>query len=290
MLSTRERVVMISGASRGIGRAVARRLYDDGYRLSLGMRPSPGGKPAGQKASYFCLRNDYWDIIGIDTGYNSVGLPILEKLPWFQPSCKLHDAIEQWLRDEVKPGASNRAIILLSHHQNYSAFEDIFTTPAKQLAQHINRPVLWLWGHEHRLAIYGKARTEDGIESYGRCLGHGGMPVDLGSRVKRPEYPLVFHDERLYNTIKKVKVGFNGLAQLTFRGRALEIEYRDLRNNLLLREEWESDGGTLRGRKIERGIDDPGIRQPADPAMAIGATPSDPSRSSSPTSSTATRS
>src|SRR5215467_4495633 len=59
-------------------------------------------------------------------GYNSVGLPIVEKLPWFQPSCKLHDAIEQWLRDEVKPGASNRAIILLSHHQNYSAFEEIF--------------------------------------------------------------------------------------------------------------------------------------------------------------------
>ena len=32
------RVVMISGASRGIGLAIARRLHDDGYRLSLGMR------------------------------------------------------------------------------------------------------------------------------------------------------------------------------------------------------------------------------------------------------------
>jgi NAD(P)-dependent dehydrogenase (short-subunit alcohol dehydrogenase family) len=41
MLPSRERVVMISGASRGIGRAAARRLYEDGYRLSLGMRPSP---------------------------------------------------------------------------------------------------------------------------------------------------------------------------------------------------------------------------------------------------------
>lgn len=32
------RVIMISGASRGIGLAIARRLHDDGYRLSLGVR------------------------------------------------------------------------------------------------------------------------------------------------------------------------------------------------------------------------------------------------------------
>jgi NAD(P)-dependent dehydrogenase (short-subunit alcohol dehydrogenase family) len=32
------RVVMLSGASRGIGRAVAQRLADDGYQLSLGVR------------------------------------------------------------------------------------------------------------------------------------------------------------------------------------------------------------------------------------------------------------
>ena len=48
MLSARERVVMISGASRGIGRAIARRLYDDGYRLSLGMRPSPAADEAAR--------------------------------------------------------------------------------------------------------------------------------------------------------------------------------------------------------------------------------------------------
>lgn len=35
------RVIMISGASRGIGLAIARRLADDGYRLSLGVR-KPG--------------------------------------------------------------------------------------------------------------------------------------------------------------------------------------------------------------------------------------------------------
>jgi NAD(P)-dependent dehydrogenase (short-subunit alcohol dehydrogenase family) len=38
---TGNRVVMVSGASRGIGRAVAERLYADGYRMSLGMRTPP---------------------------------------------------------------------------------------------------------------------------------------------------------------------------------------------------------------------------------------------------------
>lgn len=37
-LAPEGRVIMISGASRGIGRAIATRLHDDGYTLSLGMR------------------------------------------------------------------------------------------------------------------------------------------------------------------------------------------------------------------------------------------------------------
>ena len=36
--STRRRTVLISGASRGIGRAIAQRLLADGHRLSLGVR------------------------------------------------------------------------------------------------------------------------------------------------------------------------------------------------------------------------------------------------------------
>ncbi len=41
MLSVTGRVVMISGANRGIGRAIAERLHGDGYTLSLGAR-DPG--------------------------------------------------------------------------------------------------------------------------------------------------------------------------------------------------------------------------------------------------------
>ena len=48
MMAADGRVVMISGASRGIGAAVARRLAREGYRLSLGVRDSklaPVGDP-----------------------------------------------------------------------------------------------------------------------------------------------------------------------------------------------------------------------------------------------------
>ncbi len=37
-LAPEGRVVMVSGANRGMGRAIARRLHDDGYSLSLGAR------------------------------------------------------------------------------------------------------------------------------------------------------------------------------------------------------------------------------------------------------------
>lgn len=38
LIDVRNRVAMISGASRGIGEAIARRLLSDGYRVSLGVR------------------------------------------------------------------------------------------------------------------------------------------------------------------------------------------------------------------------------------------------------------
>ena len=206
----------------------------------------------GQNASFFCLETDHWRLIGLDTGYNSVGTPILEKVPFvkrfFNPECALPKRLLKWLDEQVRPSEDKRGIILLSHHQYYSAFENGYEKAAKQLRKSINRPVLWFWGHEHRMAVYGKSGEEGGIEAYGRCIGHGGMPVE--EYTKKPgekeqaKYKLVGYDNRYKRTAGKTQVGYNGYANLTFRGPYICIEYRDIDNNTVLLEEWKVDIGT----------------------------------------------
>ena len=59
MLAPDGRVIMISGANRGIGLAIARTLYDAGYNLSLGAR---------NPVSFADITND-WQPERIHTGY-----------------------------------------------------------------------------------------------------------------------------------------------------------------------------------------------------------------------------
>ncbi|HKG69359.1 MAG TPA: metallophosphoesterase, partial [Segetibacter sp.] len=131
-----------------------------------------------QKTSYFCLENDYWRIIGLDTGYRSVGIPLIEIL---FSNADLRPEVIKWLENDVRIKEDNRGIIFLTHHQYFSAFESGYPKAAAQLQKIIgkNRKVLWFWGHEHRFAIYGKHSLNNGITAYGRCIGHGGMPASV---------------------------------------------------------------------------------------------------------------
>jgi hypothetical protein len=248
--------------------------YFELFLPDLGVSGSAEGRRYGQKASFFCLQNDFWRIIGLDTGYNSLGFPIFEyiplirRLPGIGPTCRLPAPLIDWLRDLLKSSEDNRGIVLLSHHQYFSAFEEGYPLPARQLAQFINRPVLWFWGHEHRLAIYGKYRISGGVQAYGRCVGHGGFPVQQVQCIKHPDPPLICYDDRRYMTVEGCHVGFNGFVNLTFQGSRLSVDYRDLNNQSLIEEFWEVENGVLNGVAIQN-IDGQITRTAASSKVAI---------------------
>ncbi len=232
---------------------------------TLGIRDN--GKFNGQKASYFCLKNEHWIVIGLDTGYYSIGIPIIEII--FKPSSKLHSKQVDWLKNDLGLHDDNqRGIILLSHHQYYSQFESGYNRPAKQLSQLIDRPVLWFWGHEHRFSIYGKHSTKNGkLKAYGRCIGHGGLPIeDISEEPKsssKNKVGLVLYDKREKAKIgdSNTPVGYNGYANLIINRKNLTIEYKDT-VQCLIREKWEvGEGGVLKGVSIDKLIDDAHLAQ-----------------------------
>jgi len=208
------------------------------------------GKPTGQRVSYFCLENDHWRMIGLDTGYHSRGIPFLQMfgaiIPLLRPSCKLPDAVIAWLREIVRIQEDHsRGLILLTHHQYYSAFEESYPKTAEQLSELIDRPVLWFWGHEHRMAGY-RLQGSKKIQAHGRCIGHGGMPVERAKARSLPKPASVaFFDNRLY--ANPGNFGWNGYVTLDFDGPHLKVQYLDIEgirrgaNRVLIEENWSVD-------------------------------------------------
>jgi hypothetical protein len=132
-----------------------------------------------QANSFFCLRNAAWQLQGMDTGYNDSDL-----LDVAEDNTHLRDDEAAWHKAQLR-GAGRRQVILFSHHQLFSAFEQIggvWQNPSltANLAswRAVSSPppsiAAWLWGHEHVLEIYQVPGT---LPVLGRCVGNGAFPV-----------------------------------------------------------------------------------------------------------------
>jgi len=208
-------------------------------------------KISEQKAAFFCLENEYWRVLGLDTGYNSTGkIPFLELLPYFASDCRFEDQLMKWLKDTVKLDDKNdkRGLVILTHHQYVTAFGGGFEyiEPAKQLASLIgtDRPVLWFWGHEHKFSIFDKVQVDGGVSAYGRCIGHGGMPVELDSKSFTISTQNNGHSALEMVDCREKKqgsrLGHNGYVVLKIKNEVLLTEYYD-ENKKLLTETWTVD-------------------------------------------------
>lgn len=202
------------------------------------------GAGGPQRASYFSLETEHWRILGLDSAYNSVGLPLINWIPglnrmgWVHADARLEKSVLAWLRDTLRPQERRKATVILTHHQFTSAFgEKVFPHMARQLSEFFaEQQVVWLFGHEHRLGIYKMRRTPGGFPAYARCIGHGGMPVETHVRPFRRR-GLKFWDARCdYRLQGNGTAGWNGYVYLTCSGRKLALDYLDLHNRRMFRE------------------------------------------------------
>ncbi len=139
----------------------------------------------GQPASYFCLRNDNWQFVAMDTSLH-------DSNPTTVDDATTVDPLEvAWMKDKVE-NAGGRKSILLSHHQLFTAYDEINKQAVNPNLLAETQDILpkltaWIWGHEHNMVIY-----KEQMNVLGRCIGHGAFPVcqDPPQPLKFPQIPV----------------------------------------------------------------------------------------------------
>ena len=105
------------------------------------------------------MQNTNWLLICVDTAYVDFDMDDLQ-IEWVE---------------RIIAGAGVRKILLFSHHQPYSLFNDNALNLRRKLSHILDsgRIYAWFFGHEHYLILYD-AHTKWGLSA--RCVGHGGFP------------------------------------------------------------------------------------------------------------------
>jgi hypothetical protein len=181
----------------------------------------------GQKASYFCVRHQAWQLLALDTGVHDFNPFTVNSNVTY-----LTDEELRWHREKIQQGNdAGLKTVLLSHHQLFSAYEPIGGGAVNNLLLGQFRDVLgsvaaWFWGHEHRLDIYAPYL---GLER-GRCLGCSAIPEFV-----RADYYTAKFDVPLLpdpaNQGRPVMLGDNGTvynhayAILSLNGRQAQVSY-----------------------------------------------------------------
>lgn len=247
------------GASGSLALSGNHEMYSNGNAFFQHLLPAmyvqEGEVRKTQQAGFFCLENDYWRVIGIDTGYTSVSRPLLEIVS--PPDCHLKKEQIEWLRDVVRLGDPDdkRGLIILSHHPYISAFREEYTRPGAQLRElmgEFERPIVWFWGHDHRLVIYKKDVNGNGPVAFGRCLGHGGLPVEIKMPDNETDLEKIhLYDRRVRLELGRYQLGYNGFVKLRLVKDKAIAEYIDLEDTCVFEEEWTIKNGQLDWKVIK---------------------------------------
>jgi hypothetical protein len=209
-------------------------------------------KSFGQPQPFFCLENDQWRIIGLDTAYAGGRLRPRD----------LNDPIQvqwNWLIDLLKKSGSKRNI-LLTHHQPVSAhskeFQDskAIRDDAEELPSTpgVDKDAIfaWFFGHEHRCAVYRDSETPFNARQIGNgCVGHEVQT----EKEADPGWTLVDYFNKRQNGPDS-GAAISSFAMLTFDDASsqLRIEYLDEDFEVWGTEMWDAQKGRLGGCQTSR--------------------------------------
>ena len=190
----------------------------------------------GQQSSYFCLQNDDWQFLAMDTGHNdhdpgtvSTNMTSLVTIPgWSEVN---------WHLGKIQQ-AGNRRIAFFSHHQLFSPFSSVGSLNNQECCYNPNlyssfqsvlsKVAIWFWGHEHTLALYDPYM---GL-SRGRCVGASAVPVFKDQQQYAPCKDLLTYNKAPLPTwSSKAILGDNGteynnaFAIMTLNGASATVDY-----------------------------------------------------------------
>lgn len=190
----------------------------------------------GQQSSYFCIQNDNWQFIAMDTGHNDNDPgTVATNMTNLVTAGSWSEA--NWVLEKIHQ-AGKRKTVLLSHHQLFSPFGSVGKNGGQDSAYNPNllttfQPVLaniewWFWGHEHTLAIYDPYL---GLKR-GRCLGGSAVPVFTNQQKYAPGKGLqTYQGATLPTWNSKGILGNNGtqydncFAIMTLDGASARVDY-----------------------------------------------------------------
>jgi hypothetical protein len=176
---------------------------------------SPDGKPT----SFFRIRTPAWDLVGLDTSWDTDVLTEGQSGVLADPQAAV---VQGWATEAERDG---RKLMLMSHHQFVTAYDqsDIGTVLPAKLAPLLSggQIAAWLWGHEHRCV-----GLETGEIPFVRCIGHGGIPVMIGDTTTPIPKPGLWQETGSFQENGSSWHNF-GFAVLDFDGPNVRISYRD---------------------------------------------------------------
>ena len=204
-------------------------------------------KAFGQPQPFFCLENERWRLIGLDTAYNGGRL---------KPNDASDPMTGQWnWLIEILKKSDGKKNILMTHHQPLSAHtaefndsqslrEDIAALMATQGVPS-DSIFGWFFGHEHRCAVYKDSETPFNA----RLIGNGCIPHQVQTENEADPKCTPFEKVNRRQTDPNSGAATSMFVMLSFSdtGPELLIQYIDEDFEVWGSEVWDAAKGRLGG-------------------------------------------